>query len=120
MKLDGRYTDYFPEYSNYFGRSLRLLKSVYGMNNSGKIFADELAEWLLEAGLIQSRYQISIYYKYVPYGTKIVVLSYVDDFVYWYNSEALGKHFVDDLGNIFYVKFFWDMHIRSYQSEFLR
>ena len=120
VKLYSRYSDYFTEYSNYFGRSLRLLKSMYEMTNYGKLFADELTEWLLEACFIQYQCQMSIYYKYAPDGSKIVVLSYVDDFVYWYNSEALGKHFVDDLGNIFYVKFFWDMHIRSYQSEFLR
>ena len=42
VKLDSRYADYFTEYSNYFGRSLILLKSMYGMTNSGKLFADEL------------------------------------------------------------------------------
>ena len=42
VKLDIRYTDYFPEYEKYFGRALRLLKSMYGMTNSGKLFADEL------------------------------------------------------------------------------
>ena len=83
VKLDMRYTDYFPEYAQYFGRTLRLLKSMYGMTNSGKLFADELTEWLLEAGFIQSKFQMSIYYKYAPDGSKIVVLSYVDDFVYW-------------------------------------
>ena len=36
------------------------------MTNSRKLFADELIEWLLEAGLIQSQYQMSIYYKYTP------------------------------------------------------
>ena len=40
VKLDIRYTDYFPEYAEYFGRALRLLKSMYGMTNSGKLFAD--------------------------------------------------------------------------------
>ena len=39
-----RYTDYFPEYAQYFGRSLILLKYRYGMINSGKLFADELTE----------------------------------------------------------------------------
>ena len=34
MKLDSRYGDYFPYYSNYFARSLILLKSMYGMTNS--------------------------------------------------------------------------------------
>ena len=41
VKLDIRYTYFFPEYAKYFGRALRLLKSMYGMTNSGKIFADE-------------------------------------------------------------------------------
>ena len=42
VKLDIIFIDYFPEYVKYFGRALRLLNSVYGMTNSGKLFADEL------------------------------------------------------------------------------
>ena len=42
VKLDSIYTDYFTEYSNYFGKSLILLKSMNGMTNSGELFADEL------------------------------------------------------------------------------
>ena len=42
--LDMKYADYFPEYVEYFGRALRLLKSMYGMTNSGKLFSDELTE----------------------------------------------------------------------------
>ena len=44
VKLDMRYTDYFPEYAQYFGRALKLLKSMYGMKNSGKLFAGELTD----------------------------------------------------------------------------
>ena len=54
VKLDMRYVDYFPEYAQYFGRALKLLNSMYGMTNSEKMFADDLKEWLLEAGFIQS------------------------------------------------------------------
>ena len=43
---------------------------MYGMTNYGKLFADELTEWLLEAGFIQSQCQMSIYYKYAPDRTK--------------------------------------------------
>ena len=53
---------------------------------------------------------MSIYYKYAPYGTKIVILSYVDDFFYLYNHEALGKWFVDDLVKIFHVNFLGYAH----------
>ena len=42
VKLDSRHADYFPEYSNYFGRALRLSKSMYDMTNYGKLFADKL------------------------------------------------------------------------------
>ena len=71
VNLDSRYADYFPEYLSYFGGALRLLKYMYGMTNSGKLFADELTEWLIEAGFIQSQCQMSIYYKYAPYRRKI-------------------------------------------------
>ena len=42
LKLDSRYADYFTEYSNYFGRALRLLKYMNGMTNYVKLFDDEL------------------------------------------------------------------------------
>ena len=71
---------------------------MYGMTNSGKLFADELIKLLLETGFIQSQFQLSIYYKYAPDGSKLFVLSYVDDCVYWYTNEDIGKWFVDTLG----------------------
>ena len=46
---------------------------------------------------------MSIYYKYAPDGSKIVVLSYVDDCVYWYTNEDLGKWFFDTLGKRFHL-----------------
>ena len=63
----------------------------------GSFFADELTEWLLEVGFILSKCQMSIYYKYSPDGCKSAVLSYVDDFVYCYTNEDLGKKFVHTL-----------------------
>ena len=96
-----------------------LFKSTYGMTNSGKLFSDELTEWLLEAGFIQYQCQMSIYYKYAPDGSMLFVLSYVDDYAYCYISEALGKWFVDTLGKIFHVNFLvyahWFMSIIIYQ-----
>ena len=62
---------------------------MYGITNSGNLFAYELTEWLLEAGFIQSQCQMCIYYKYALDGSKIVVLYYVDDCVYWYTNEDL-------------------------------
>ena len=52
-----------------------------------------------------------IYYKYAQDGTrKNIYLTFVDDCVYWYASEDLGKWFVDNLGEIFHVNFLWYAH----------
>ena len=83
---------------------------MYGMTNYGKFFANELTEWLLESGCIQSQFQMSIYYKYVTDGSKIVILSYVDDCVYCYTNEDIGKRFFDTLVNIVHVKFLGYAH----------
>ena len=84
---------------------------MYRMTNSGNSFADELTEWLLEAFFIQYQCQMYIYYKYAQYGSKIVVLSYVDDCVYWYTYEALGQSFLNALRNRFCVNFLRYAHL---------
>ena len=75
------------------------------MTNSGKLFADELIEWLIKEGFVQSQFHMSIYYKYAPDVSKTVVLYYVDDCVYWYTNEDLVKWFSDTLGKRFHVNF---------------
>ena len=64
---------------------------------------------------------MSIYYKYAPDISKIVVLSYVDDCLYWYTNEDPGKWFVDTLGKRFHVNFLeyahWFMSIRISQLK---
>ena len=47
VKVNSRYADYFPEYSNYFGIAFILLNSMYGLTNYGKFFDYKLTEWLL-------------------------------------------------------------------------
>ena len=83
---------------------------MYGMTNSGKLFSDELTEWIIEEGFMQQQCQMSIYYKYAPDGSKIVVLSFVDDCVYWYTNEDLGKWFVETVRKRFHVNFFGFAH----------
>ena len=62
------------------------------MNNDVKRFADDITNWLIDIeGLKQPQFQIYIYYKYTTYGSNILVLSYVDDYVFWYTYEEPGK-----------------------------
>ena len=53
------------------------------MTNSGNLFTDELNNQMIdEEGFNHSKCKMSVYYKYAPYGSKLVVLSYVDYYVY--------------------------------------
>ena len=95
---------------------------MYGMTYSGKSFSYELTNWLIDEGFFnQSKSKISIYYKYAPYGFGLVLLYCVDDWLYWYTYEELGKWFVDTLGKIFHVNFLgyahWFMSIRTSQLK---
>ena len=82
-----------------------LKNSMYGMTNYGILFFDELNNWLIYKSVLRhSQCQIYIYYKYALDGPNLFLLPYVDDCVYWYTSEELGKWFVDKLGKTFYVK----------------
>ena len=61
---------------------------MYEITNSGRLFDNEL---LIESGFIQYQCQMSIYYKYSPYGTKQIMLSYVYYCVYRYTCEVPVK-----------------------------
>ena len=61
---------------------------MFGMTDSGKLYAEELTNGLIyKAGFKHSKSRMYVYYKYASDGSKLVVLSYVDDCVYYYTSE---------------------------------
>ena len=63
-------------------------KSMYGMNNYGKLFSDKLTNRLIyEIGFNHFKCQIYVYYKYASDDSKLFLLSYVDDCVYWHSSK---------------------------------
>ena len=115
VKLDSRYADYFPEYSNYFRRNLILLKSMYGIANHGKLFYDELTEWLVESDFIQSQCQMSIYYKFAPDGTKLLFYLMLMT-LYIGILLKLSENGLWMLWERRSMQNSWDMHICSCQS----
>ena len=81
------------------------------MTNDGNLFVDKITNWIIyEAGFKHSKCQIYTYYKYTKYRSRLVVLSYFNDFIYWYKSEELGQLFVDTLGKRFHVNFLGYAH----------
>ena len=102
-----------PKYFEYSGKQSAYI--LYNFTNT--IFLSLVCKnapmnsnwWTLALFLVSSsekyKCQMSIYYKYATDGINIGVLSFVDDCVNWYTSEALGKCFVDILGKRFHVNF---------------
>ena len=79
---------------------------MYGTNNYVKVFDDEITNWLIyEAGFNHSKCQMYVYYKYATDVSKLVVLSYVYDCLYWYTYKELENWFVDKLGNRLLMNF---------------
>ncbi len=56
----------WPEFKDYCGRPLRLVKSMYGMTNSGKHWYLDLKDWLYEEGFTQSRASLCYFSKVFP------------------------------------------------------
>ena len=56
---------------------------MYGMTNYENLFSGDITNFLVDvAGFKKLQLKFSVYYKYASDGSKIVVLSYVNDFVF--------------------------------------
>lgn len=87
MILPAIYGSIFPEFKQYCGTPLRLLKAMYGMTLSGKFWYQDLMEFLVSMGFIQSTVIRCLFYQKHPDGSVIFILNYVDDMLYFGNSD---------------------------------
>jgi hypothetical protein len=97
VKLPAVYGEIFPEFKEYCGRPLRLLKSMYGMTFSGKYWYLDLQEWLLSDGFTQSEVIKCLFFKTFEDGSQIFLLDYVDDMLYYGTDESKLREFEDAL-----------------------
>ena len=63
LNFDSRYEDYLPEYFSYFVIPLRPKKSMYGMTNNGKLFANDITNWLMDEAVFKNHNQKCPYTK---------------------------------------------------------
>ena len=88
---------------------------MYGIANHGKLFYDELTEWLVESDFIQSQCQMSIYYKFAPDGTKLLFYLMLMT-LYIGILLKLSENGLWMLWERRSMQNSWDMHICSCQS----
>jgi transposase InsO family protein len=93
IKMPAVYGELFPDLKAYCGVPVRLIKSMYGMSLSGKYWYQELQEFLLENGFLQSKVIACLFWKVFPDGSSLCLLDYVDDCLYFGTNDASLKQF---------------------------
>ena len=114
VRLDSELIRICPEYAQYYGVPLRLLKSMYGMAYSGKWWYLELANYLVseDGGFRRSSCDQALFIKKEKDGSITKLLVYVDDSLY-FNSKNIKKHvqaFQKQIGDRFKVDFQGQAH----------
>ena len=92
-----------PEYAHLVGRPLRLARGLYGLSLSGKYWHVELQEYLIQKGFKQSKVDPCLMIRKEKNGNFIKLINYVDDMLYYGNSEKVEKEFVNELKDRFNV-----------------
>jgi hypothetical protein len=110
LSLPEVYGAIWPEFKDYCGRPLRLVKSMYGMTYSGKYWYLDLKEWLLEEGFIQSRASPCFFCKIFPGGYFIKIIIYVDDKLFFGNNEIMLTELKEKISKRFDVEFLGQAH----------
>jgi hypothetical protein len=95
---------------DYYGRPLRLAKSMYGMTYSGKYWYLDLKERLLKEGFIQSRASPCFICKIFPGGYFIKIIIYVDHKLFFGNNEIILVEFKEKISERFDLEFLGQAH----------
>ena len=114
VSLPSEYLEIYPEYAQYFGRPLKLLKSCYGMIFSNKWWFIVLQEYLIskQGGFKRAECDNALFIKKENDGSLTKMLVYIDDSLYFNteSNERLIKKFKDDLQSRFKVQLQGDAH----------
>ena len=70
VQLPGIFGELVPEYADFVGKPLRLLKSIYGMGSSSRFWFEELWDWLVDEQVFsQSKCGLSLFWQTDKTGT---------------------------------------------------
>jgi hypothetical protein len=113
VSLPAKYGELFPEYADYCGRPLLLNKSMYGTTYSGKMWYQELDDWLTDkegGSLVKSKVEPCLYIKDYENGTTLKFLSYVDDGLLFCNDPIQEETFLRKMQERFDLKYMDQAH----------
>jgi len=108
--LPAHWATIFPEYKEWVGKPLRLLKSVYGISSAGRLWSEEWIGWLVkDCGFRQSKSDPALFI-YRRGRNVIVLISYVDDCAYFCTSDEMRRRFERKLKERFDCKILGQIH----------
>jgi hypothetical protein len=100
----------FPEYADFCGVPVRLLMSIYGTILCGKYWYLDLLDFLKEIGFKEGDWVKRFFVKEFPDGSKIFLLNYVDDMLYYGTNPNHVQEFVTQLGKHFNLELLGQAH----------
>jgi hypothetical protein len=100
----------FPEYEKFCGKPVRLAMSMYGTTLSGKYWYLKLQEYLLEIGFKANENMQCLFTQHHNDGSKVYLLNYVDDMLYYGTNNSRIKQFEELLTQRFNVELMGQAH----------
>jgi hypothetical protein len=100
----------FPEYAEFWGTLVRLLMSMYGTTLCGKYWYLDLLDVLKEIGFKEGQCVKCFFVKTFLDGSKLYILNYVDDMLYYGEHATKVKEFEDQLGQRFKLELLGQAH----------
>lgn len=86
------------------GKVLRLLKGLYGLRQSARLWYQDLRNWLVDHDFTISRYDESVFFRKEGDGTVTILASYVDDIIHFSPHESHLLALEADLSNDFSIR----------------
>jgi len=100
----------FPEYQWCTGKLVRLAMSMYGTTLCGKYWYMDLMDYLKKAGFEEVDCFKCLFINEFPGGTKIFLLNYVDDMIYYGTNQDKLQLFEQQLGKRFNLELLGQAH----------
>ncbi len=100
----------FPEYAEYCGQAVKLQMSMYGTTLCGKYWYLDLLDFLKEIGFKEGDCVKCFFVKEFKDGSKIFLLNYVDDMLYYGTNTSHVEEFEKQLGNRFNLELLGQAH----------
>ena len=103
VRFPSELAQYFPQYAKYFGIAMMLRKGMYGGTLSGKWWNQELSDWLISVGFVQSPLDGTYFVRINPDGSYIRLIFHVDDMLYFGNNDEIEQAFESQIKGRFQV-----------------